>query len=198
MRHQKHGRKFGRKSSPRHAMMSNLVMALIEHERIHTTDPKAKELRRLVERTVTWATSVASLMGDDKKRDEADHAKIVHAMRMAQRVVRHKPSLTKLFNEIGPRFVGRAGGYTRVLKLGNRHGDAAPMSLIEFVDYAEANQAEAPAPADEGGEKKAKKSAKPKAEASAEAAPKKKAAPKKEAGEKAAPKKKAAKKKDEE
>jgi large subunit ribosomal protein L17 len=195
MRHQKHGRKFGRKASPRHAMMSNLVSSLIEHERIHTTDPKAKELRRLVERTVSWATSVASLMGDDKKRDEADQARVVHAMRMAQRVVRHKPSLTKLFTEIGPRFVGRPGGYTRVLKLGNRHGDAAPMSLIEFVDYAEVNQAEAPEPTED--DKKAKKSAKPKAEASAkaEAAPKKKAAPKKDA---AAPKKKAAKKKDEE
>ncbi len=178
-------------------MMSNLVSSLIEHERIHTTDPKAKELRRLVERTITWATSVASLMGDDKKRDAADQARVVHAMRMAQRVVRHKPSLSKLFNEIGPRFVGRPGGYTRVLKLGNRHGDAAPMSLIELVDYSEANAAPAPEPED----KKAKKAAKPKAEAKAEAAPKPKksaAAPKKESAEKAAPKKKAAKKKDEE
>jgi large subunit ribosomal protein L17 len=159
MRHQKSGRKFGRKSSPRHAMMANLVSSLIEHERIKTTVPKAKELRRLVERTITWATSVASLMvpeGSDKKNDPADQARVVHAMRMAQRVVRHKPSLTKLFREIGPRFVGRPGGYTRVLKLGNRHGDAAPMSFIELVDYTEANAKVAPEPKEGAAEGKKK------------------------------------------
>src|SRR4051812_25805530 len=104
MRHQKHGRKFGRKSAARHALFSNLVTSLIEHERIQTTDAKAKELRRIAERTITWATSVGSLVGENKKKDAADQARVVHAMRMAQRIVKHKPSLEKLFNEIGPRF----------------------------------------------------------------------------------------------
>src|SRR5947207_10997049 len=126
MRHQKHGRKFGRQSGPRHALMSNLVTALIEHERIQTTDAKAKELRRLAERTISWATSVGNLVGDAaEKSDAADKARVVHAMRMAQRIVKHKPTLEKLFSDVGPRFVGRPGGYTRIMKLGNRHGDAA-------------------------------------------------------------------------
>jgi large subunit ribosomal protein L17 len=169
-----------------------MVSSLIEHERIQTTDAKAKELRRLAERTITWATSVGGLVGDNKKADAEDKARVVHAMRMAGRIVKHRPSLEKLFSEIGPRFVGRPGGYTRIMKVGNRHGDAAPMSIIELVDYTEAN---APEPEPEP-ETKGKK--KPKAEAAPakEAAPKKKAA-KKEEGEKPAAKKKA-KKKDEE
>src|SRR5258706_15505919 len=125
MRHQKSGRKFGRQSGPRNAMFSNMVSSLIEHERIKTTDAKAKELRRIAERTISWATSVGSLVGEDKKNDAADQARVVHAMRMAQRVGKHKPSLHKLFNELGPRLLGRPGGYLRILKLGYRHGDAA-------------------------------------------------------------------------
>src|SRR5581483_9654258 len=117
MRHQKHGRKFGRQSGPRHALFENMVSALIEHEQIRTTDAKAKELRRIAERAISWATSVGQLIGEDKKRDAEDNARIVHAMRMARRVVKHRPSLDKLFNELGPRFVGRAGGFTRVLKI---------------------------------------------------------------------------------
>jgi large subunit ribosomal protein L17 len=202
MRHQKHGRKFGRKSASRHALFSNLVSSLIEHERIQTTDAKAKELRRIAERTITWATSVGNLVGENKKKDAADQARVVHAMRMAQRIVKHKPSLEKLFNEIGPRFVGRPGGYTRIMKLKHRHGDAAPISIIELVDFAEAqaashSESEAEAPK---GKKKASKAE------TAEAAPAKKAAPKKakakaddaEAEAKPAKKKAAAKKKSEE
>src|SRR3954453_4155259 len=102
MRHGKHGRKFSRQSGPRHALFSNLVSSLIEHERIQTTDAKAKELRRIAERTITWATSVGKLVGEGKKKDAADKARIVHAMRMARRVVKHRPSLEKLFAEIGP------------------------------------------------------------------------------------------------
>ena len=108
MRHQKSGRKFSRKSGPRHALLSGLVTSLIEHERIKTTDAKAKELRKVAERTISWATSVGSLVGNDKA-DAADKARIVHAMRQAQRIVKHKPTLHKLFEEIGPRLVGRAG-----------------------------------------------------------------------------------------
>lgn len=135
MRHQKSGRKFSRKSGPRHALLSNLVTSLIDHERIQTTDAKAKELRRLAERTITWATSVGTLVGNEKA-DAADRARVVHAMRMAQRIVKHKPTLQKLFDEVGPRFVGRTGGYTRIMKVGYRHGDAAPVSIIELVDRA--------------------------------------------------------------
>src|SRR5262249_5277538 len=133
MRHQKSGRKFSRQSGPRHAMLSNLVTSLIEHERIKTTDAKAKELRKVAERTISWATSVGSLVGNDKA-DDADKARIVHAMRQAQRVVKHKPTLHKLFSDVGPRLVGRPGGFTRIMKLGYRHGDAAPVSIIELVD----------------------------------------------------------------
>ena len=93
-------------------MLSNLVTSLIEHERIETTDAKAKELRTVAERTITWATSVGSLVGNEKN-DAADKARIVHAMRMAQRMVKHKPTLHKLFEDIGPRLVGRRGWLTR-------------------------------------------------------------------------------------
>ena len=193
MRHGKHGRKFGRKSASRHALFSNLVSSLIEHERIQTTDAKAKELRRIAERTITWATSVGNLIGENKKKDAADAARVVHAMRMAQRIVKHKPSLEKLFNEIGPRFVGRPGGYTRIMKLKHRHGDAAPISIIELVDFAEAKAASEPAPETEAPKGKAKKAKAETAEASA--APAKKAAPKKAKAEGAEAAAKPAKKK---
>src|SRR5579862_7422579 len=100
MRHQKAGRKFGRKASARDALFSNMVASLIEHERIQTTDPKAKELRRIAERTITWAASVGRI--DRDKADAADKARVVHAIRMAGRVVKQRPALEKLFGEIGP------------------------------------------------------------------------------------------------
>lgn len=171
MRHQKSGRKFGRKSAARHALFSNMVSSLIEHERIKTTDAKAKELRRIAERTISWATSVGNLVGENKKTDADDKARIVHAMRMAGRVVKHKPSLLKLFNDIGPRMVGRPGGFTRVMKIGNRHGDAAPMSIIELVDFGQAEAKEAQETEAKGKKKKAKAEAE-----AAPAAPEKKAA----------------------
>ena len=196
MRHGKHGRKFSRQSGPRHALFSNLVSSLIEHERIRTTDAKAKELRRLAERTISWATSVGNLVGEGKKTDAEDKARVVHAMRMAGRVLKHKPTLHKLFNEIGPRMAGRAGGYTRIMKLGNRHGDAAPMSIIELVDFGAAAEAEAaPDPEKKPAKGKTKKADTAEAAPAKEAAPKKRAPAKKkeEAGEAAAPKKKAKK-----
>src|SRR5512140_3496045 len=102
MRHQKAGRKFGRKSAPRNAMFSNMVTSLIDHERIRTTDPKAKELRRIAEPVISWATSVGNLIAE-KKQDADDKARIVHAMRMAKRVVKVRATLDKLFQETGPR-----------------------------------------------------------------------------------------------
>ncbi len=199
MRHQKSGRKFSRQSGPRHALLSNLVTSLIEHERIKTTDPKAKELRKVAERAISWATSVGNLVGNDKA-DAADKARIVHAMRQAGRVVKHKPTLQKLFDEIGPRMAGRAGGFLRIMKLGYRHGDAAPVSIVEFVDRAEPS-AEDEAPEAEETPAKGKKKAAAKAETK-EAAPAKKKAPAKKAKAEdetaeAKPKKKAAKKKEE-
>jgi large subunit ribosomal protein L17 len=152
-------------------MFSNMVASLIEHERIRTTDAKAKELRRVAERTITWATSVGQLVGDGRKKDAADQARVVHAMRMAARVVKQRPALEKLFSEVGPRLVGRPGGYTRIMKIGQRHGDAAPLSIIELVDRAGPEPA-APEPKD-------KKKGKP--AAAAAAAPEKPAKPAKPA-----------------
>ena len=147
MRHGKAGRKFGRKSAPRQAMFSNMVTSLIEHERIRTTDAKAKELRKIAERTITWAASVGNLV-ESKKQDAADKARVVHAMRMASRVVRQKDALHKLFHDVGPRLAARPGGYTRIMKIGNSHGDAAPMSIIELVDRAGAEPEKDAAPAE--------------------------------------------------
>jgi large subunit ribosomal protein L17 len=182
MRHQKHGRKFGRKSGPRHALYASLVNALFEHEHIQTTDAKAKEIRRIAEKAITWATSVGKLVNNDKN-DAEDKARVVHAMRMAGRVVRQRETLHKLFNEIGPRFVGRPGGYTRVLKLRTRHGDAAPISIIELVERApKPAKAEAKSDAPAKGGKANKAEAK--SDKAEKAAPKKAAAPKKKKAEK--------------
>lgn len=135
MRHQKHGRKLGRKSAPRHALFSNLVTALLEYEQIETTDAKAKEIRRLADRAINWPVSLGELLTKEPdKLDAAERAKVLHAVRMAKRVVKNEQVLGKLFEEIGPRFLGRAGGYTRVVKSGYRHGDAAPTSIIELVE----------------------------------------------------------------
>ncbi len=112
-----------------------MVASLIEHERIETTDIKAKELRRYAEPAIAWAVSVGSLLTKEKeKRNQEERVRIVHAMRMAQRIVRARPALRKLFDVLGPRFVGRHGGYLRITKTGWRHGDAAPMSVVELMD----------------------------------------------------------------
>lgn len=112
-----------------------MVSSLIEHERIETTNIKAKELRRFAEPAIAWAVSVGNLLTKDKeKRNQDEKVRIVHAMRMAQRIVKTRPALQKLFDELGPRYVGRHGGYLRIVKTGFRHGDAAPMSIVELVD----------------------------------------------------------------
>ncbi len=117
MRHGKAGRKLNRTSSHRTAMFANMAAALIEHEQIVTTLPKAKELRPVVERLVTLA-----------KRGD------LHARRLAISRVRDEAMVKKLFETIGPRYQERNGGYTRVLKAGFRHGDNAAVAVIEFVD----------------------------------------------------------------
>jgi large subunit ribosomal protein L17 len=182
MRHLNLGRKFSRTSEHRHAMFSNLISALILHERIETTDPKAKTLKRLADRTISWGTSVGDiLVKAPEKRSNDERAAVVHAMRMARRTLRHEEALSKLFAEVAPRFRGRTGGFTRVLKTRVRRGDAAPMSFVELVVRAEP-EAPAPEPTPEGTKgKKGKKEAAPAAKA--EAKPAKKA--EKKADEKA-------------
>ena len=117
MRHKRQGRKLGRTSAHRKAMLSNMAVALFQHEKIKTTLPKSKELRRTAEKLITLA-----------KRGD------LHARRMAARTIRDKEILKKLFDDIGPRFAERNGGYTRIVKTGTRFGDGAPMSVIELVD----------------------------------------------------------------
>ncbi len=134
MRHQKSGRKFGRKAPHRRAMFKNMVTSLLEHERITTTLAKAKELRRFAEPTITRSLGVQDILAkaeDDRSQEEK--AKLVHAMRMAARYVHDREILRKLFTEIAPKLAGRPGGYTRILKTGPRVGDAAPMAIIELV-----------------------------------------------------------------
>ena len=116
MRHQNTGRKLSRTSSHRKAMFANMATSLFEHERIRTTEAKAKEIRRVAEKLVTLA----------KKGD-------VSARRLVGRTVRDPEVLKKLFEDIGPRYAERPGGYTRIVKIGPRAGDNAPMSLIELV-----------------------------------------------------------------
>ncbi len=116
MRHRKAGLKLNRTSSHRNAMFRNMVTSLFKHERIRTTDVKAKELRR-------WADNLITLA----KRGD------VHARRQALSIVREKDVVHKLFAEATERYGARSGGYTRIIKLGRRPGDAAPISLIELV-----------------------------------------------------------------
>ena len=117
MRHGAAYRKLGRTVSHRQAMFANMAASLIKHEQITTTLPKAKELRPFVEKLVTLA----------KKGD-------LHARRQAISAVRDVPQVGKLFETIGPRYAERNGGYIRIMKAGYRHGDNAPMAVIEFVD----------------------------------------------------------------
>ena len=125
MRHRKSGRQLGRNSSHRKAMFKNMTASLIEHEVIKTTLPKAKELRRHAEPLITMA-----------KEDS------VAKRRLAFSRLRSDAAVGKLFNELGPRYKARPGGYLRILKCGFRAGDNAPMALVELVDRPVAEAAE--------------------------------------------------------
>ena len=145
MRHRRAGVHLSRTSAHRQALFSNLVAALFTNERIRTTDAKAKETRRLAERTITWARRVGDVLTKKpERRSTEESARVVHAVRMARRVVRDRGAVVKLFDELAPRFAGRAGGYTRIVKLDQRPGDAASMSLLELMpeDGASAPKAE--------------------------------------------------------
>lgn len=121
MRHRKSGRKLNRNSPHRKAMFQNMAASLLRHETIKTTLPKAKELRRVVEPLITLAKED----GVAQRRQAFDR-------------LRDKEVVGKLFTEIGPRFKERPGGYLRILKMGHRAGDAAPMALVMLVDQPEA------------------------------------------------------------
>jgi large subunit ribosomal protein L17 len=120
MRHRKAGRKLNRTASHRRALFASLAAALIKHEQIETTLPKAKELKRVADRLITLA-----------KRGT------LHARRLASARVRDDAMVAKLFGTLGPRYADRPGGYTRVLKAGFRYGDSAPLAIIELVDRDE-------------------------------------------------------------
>lgn len=120
MRHRVSGRKLGRTTSHRRAMFRNQLASLIEHERIRTTLPKARELRPLAEKMITQG-----------KRDS------LHARRLVRRWVDDRSLIKKLFDDIAPRFAERPGGYTRIIKLGPRLGDAAEMAILELVEQGE-------------------------------------------------------------
>jgi large subunit ribosomal protein L17 len=128
MRHQKTGRKLGRDPAHRKALYANLTCSLIEHGRIRTTEAKAKELRPIAEQMITLG-----------KRGD------VHAHRQAVAFLRSKPAAHRLFAEIAPRFADRPGGYTRIVRIGPRHGDAAPMAYLELVDFEPTPRVAAPA-----------------------------------------------------
>jgi len=120
MRHRESGRKLNRNSSHRKAMFRNMAVSLMQHEAIRTTLPKAKELRRVAEPLITMA------------KDDT-----VSRRRLAFSRLRDRATVTKLFNEIGPRYKKRPGGYLRILKCGFRSGDSAPMAIVELVKSAE-------------------------------------------------------------
>ena len=117
MRHRKAGRKLGRNAAQRQALFRQLAISMILHERITTTEAKAKSLRPVVEKLITIA------------RDDSPHHR-----NLVMSKIDHPPATKKLFEVIAPRFEEAPGGYTRISKLGPRHGDAAPMALIEFVE----------------------------------------------------------------
>ncbi len=173
MRHRVGHRKLQKTTSHRLAMLDNMVTSLLEHEAIQTTLPRAKEARRLAERIITLG-----------KRGGLSN------VRLAERQIRSRPILQKVFGELKDRYADRPGGYTRIIRLGFRTGDAAQMALLELVD-----RPAAPEP-------KVEEKAKPKAEAKVEAKPKGKAkakpeAPKAEAPAEAKPAKRKAKAKSE-
>jgi large subunit ribosomal protein L17 len=125
MRHRKSGRQLNRNSSHRKAMFQNMTVSLFQHEIIRTTLPRAKELRRVAEPLITMAKSDS-----------------VHKRRVAFSRLRDRDAVTKLFNDLGPRYKERPGGYLRILKCGYRSGDKAPMAYIEMVDRPQADASE--------------------------------------------------------
>ena len=170
MRHKNSGRKFDRNTSSRRAMFRNLAANLVLHERIETTDAKAKELRRVAEKLITRAKRIGKLAytkhedlsaGEQSKRLAAQRVVGSYVTRFGTRVDAEGEStkvdlVEKIFLDLAKRFEKRAGGYTRIIKFGPRRGDGAQMSLIEFVDEAASGDQEAETKAAGGKSGKAK------------------------------------------
>ncbi|MCJ7603992.1 MAG: 50S ribosomal protein L17 [Desulfobulbaceae bacterium] len=125
MRHRKSGRRLGRTTPHRKAMVRNMVTSLLEHERIVTTTPKAKEVRKIADKMITLA-----------KRGD------LHARRQALAFIRDSNVVAKLFDKLRAEYQDRQGGYTRIIQTGNRNGDAAPMAILELVNYQQAKEGE--------------------------------------------------------
>lgn len=217
MRHSKSGRQFSRNSSHRRAMLRSLTANLIAHERIETTDAKAKELRRVAERVITKARRLGEVAyTPHDKLSLADRARRYAAQQQVAKFLQRFATIDdgasdaqkvdlieKVFVDLAQRYKGRAGGYTRITKMGNRRGDNAPISIIELVDRDEskgkatasaspaANEEQPPAKKAESKESAEKKGGEAKAEKRSE----KKAAEKKPAAEERSDDKKAEKKK---
>lgn len=184
MRHRKSGRQFSRNSSHRRAMLRALTANLVAHERIETTEAKAKELRRVAERMITRARRLGSVAyTPHDKLSTADRARRQAAQRQMARFLRRfavvgqgesqkrVDLVEKVFIDLAQRFKDRAGGYTRIMKLGRRRGDNAPMTLIEFVDAGASKADTKPEPAKkESASKAPQKAAAEPAAAKAEAA----------------------------
>ena len=130
MRHNKSGKRLGRNTPHRTAMLRNMVTSLFDHEKLTTTDARAKELRKVADRMITLG-----------KRGD------LHARRQVLSVIRDQTIVAKLFDQIGPRYKDRPGGYTRIIKIGSRLGDNAPQSIIALVEEEIASQASAGAEA---------------------------------------------------
>jgi large subunit ribosomal protein L17 len=154
MRHRNSGRQLSRNSSHRHAMLRNMATSLLRHETIRTTVPKAKELRRVVEPLITMA-----------KVDNIGLRRLAHSR------LRDDAVVEKLFSDLGPRFKARAGGYTRILHMLPRAGDAAPMALMQLVDGPVSAAAAAPADTAAGKSRRSRKKAPPATAEAAEASP---------------------------
>ncbi len=146
MRHLRSGRKLKRTASHRKATLSALSVALITHKKIRTTVAKAKETRRVVEKLITRAKNAVA-------RESSGNQKDVHARRESFSFLRERKAVTSLFNDIAPKVASRPGGYTRVVKLGQRQGDGAELAVLELVDYNVAQEASA--------QKQASKASKP-------------------------------------
>jgi len=219
MRHRKDGRQFGRNTPHRRAMFRNLAANLVAHERIVTTDAKAKELRRVAERLITKAKRLGTVAHTPHKDlDARDRARRLHVARLigaflprwgVERKGNKRDLVEKILVELAQRFAERPGGYTRIVKIGPRRGDGAPLSIIEFIDApppdvapaveedeaaeeaAEAAPAEAEAGEGEEAPKK-KRASKAKAKKADDDKPAQKKAAAKPARQKAAPKAQAA------
>lgn len=161
MRHRKSGRKLKRTASHRKALLNALSTALLRHRKIQTTTAKAKETRRVVESLITKAKRALA-------RESNGQVKDIHSRREVARYIKDRTVVKSLFEEIAPKVMERPGGYTRIVKLGQRHGDAAEVSVLELVDFSGAGKASEGVKETKAGKGKSKEKGSPKKEAAKE------------------------------